>query len=201
MEPDQVSLPVYEDILQSFLHEARVKLPSYKEDPSFDQEIIDICLAQDLPADRMEVIAGVGIATAKWMYPSHDRETQVAIATFTALATAVDDLGESIAEGLRQYRTRLLARQPLGVKVLQTFFDEVLNMDRFYDTFATDMIFKGTVDFCSANLVEIEKMALLKANKSAPGFANYFRLKSGFAEPYAFFIFPEKLLHGRIFGW
>jgi hypothetical protein len=196
MEPDQVSLPVYKNILETFLQEARFKLPPYKEDPSFDREIIDICLAQDLPADQMEAVARVGVATARWFYPSHDRETQVAIATFTALATAVDDLGDSMVEGLRQYRTRLLARQPLGVKVLQSLFDQVLEMGRFYDTFATDMVFKGAVEFCSANLVEIEKGALLKANKSAPEFVNYFRLKSGIAEPYAFYIFPENLLHG-----
>ncbi|CAH0021811.1 unnamed protein product [Clonostachys rhizophaga] len=186
----------YGNILEAFLQEARFKLPPYKEDPSFDREIIDICLAQDLPADQMEVIGRLGAAAARWFYPSHDREIQVAIATFTALATAVDDLGGSIIEGLGQYRTRLLARQPLGVKVLQSLFDQVLEMGRFYDVFATDMVFKGAVDFCSATLVEFEKGVLLRTNKSAPDFANYFRLKGGIAEPYAFYIFPEKLLHG-----
>jgi hypothetical protein len=193
----EVSIPAYKSVIEVFLRAASFKLPKYQKDPTFDKEVIDKCLAQELPADKMEVIAKLGAAAARWFYPSHDREIQTVIGIFTALAFTVDDLGPAMLEGLQQYRTKLLLREPLNAKLLQSLFDQVLEIGRFYDRFATDMVFKAVAEFCSANLIELEKQGMLKPHQSTPNFTSYFRLKSGVAEPFAYFIFPESRMNGN----
>ncbi|CZR53884.1 uncharacterized protein PAC_03766 [Phialocephala subalpina] len=192
----QISIPAYKSIVEDFLNSASFKLPKWAKEPIFDQEVIDVCLAQDLQlcTERLEGIAKVGIAAAKWFYPSHSREAQLAIAKFTALSVIVDDLGESILEGLQNYRMRMLLRQPLGVKVIQSLFDSVLDIGEYFGSFETDMVFKATMEYLSASLVEIENPGMLRPLRCTPGFNGYFRVKTGISEAYALFIFPESVL-------
>ncbi|KAF8864378.1 terpenoid synthase, partial [Acephala macrosclerotiorum] len=139
---------------------------------------------------KLEGMAKVGIAAAKWFYPSHSREAQLAIAKFTALSVIVDDLGESILEALQNYRMRMLLRQPLGVKVIRSLFDSVLEIGKYFGRFETDMVFKATMEYLSASVVEIEARPLM----TTPGFIGYFRLKTGISEAYALFIFQKDVL-------
>lgn len=191
-----VPLSTYKEIVEDFLTEAGFQLPPYAQDAAFDQEVIDVCLAQDLPAKRMEVIAKLGAAAAKWFYPKHPRELQIELGKFTALAFTIDDLGHMFPEALRTYRTRLVTGQPMDAKIMRSLVAQAHEVaQQYYDTWDGDMIVKAVLEFFSANLVEIERGAQLKPTEDSPSFTSYFRLKSGVAEPFAYFIFP--LLRSR----
>lgn len=190
--PDTMPIPLttYKQIVEDFLSEAGFQLPDYAQDEAFDQEVIDTCLDQELPAKRMEVIARLGAAAARWFYPKHDRHLQIAIAKFTALAFTIDDLGSVFPEPLRTYRSRLAMGQPQDAKIMQSLLMQSHEVGQRYDCWDADMIFKAVLEFFSANLVEIERGAKLQPTDSTPSFTSYFRLKSGVAEPFAYFIFP-----------
>lgn len=191
-----VSFSTYKQIVEDFLTEAGFELPPYEQDASFDQEVIDVCLAQDLPAKRMEVIAKLGAAAAKWFYPKHPRPLQIALGKFTALAFTIDDLGHTFTEALHTYRTRLVTGQPMDAKIMRSLVAHAHEVaSQYYDTWDADMIVKAVLEFFSANLVEIERGSKLKPTEDSPAFTSYFRLKSGVAEPFAYFIFP--LLRSR----
>lgn len=185
------SLSTYKAIVEDFLTEAGFQLPPYAPDAAFDQEVIDVCLDQELPAKRMEVIAKLGAAAAKWFYPKHPRELQIALGKFTALAFTIDDLGHTFPEALRTYRARLVTGQPMDAKIMRSLVQHAHEVSQLhYDTWDGDMIVKAVLEFFSANLVEIERGSRLRPTESSPAFTSYFRLKSGVAEPFAYFIFP-----------
>lgn len=187
-----VTLSAYKEIITEFLHQADFKLPTFVQDDAFEQEVIDLCLAQELPAKQMEVIAKLGAATAKFFYPKHPRELQLELGKFTALAFTIDDLGYMFPEALRTYRTRLVTGQPMDAKIMRSLLTQAHELSQqYYDTFDGDMIVKAVLEFFSSNLVEIERGHKLCPNENSPNFTNYFRLKSGVAEPFSYFIFPS----------
>lgn len=191
-----VPLATYKDIVDDFLTSAGFQLPAYAPDAAFDHEVMGVCLAQGLPAKRMEGIAKLGAAAARWFYPRHPRALQVELAKFTALAFTIDDLGHLFAEALRTYRTRLVTGQPMDAPVMRALVAQAHAVAlQYYDTWDGDMIVKAVLEFFSANLVELERGARLRPTEHSPAFTNYFRLKSGVAEPFAYFIFP--LLRSR----
>lgn len=103
---EQVSVQEYESILADFLKTSSFVLPSYQDDEEFDQEVIKGCTSVPDPKKR-ESLARLGAGAAKWFYPSHDRKSQIVIATFTALMFSVDDLGEKFPDALRSYRRKM----------------------------------------------------------------------------------------------
>lgn len=187
-----VPLETYKAIVQDFLTAAGFELPPYAPDAALDQEVMDVCLAlEDLPAKRMRGIARLGAAAARWFYPRHPRALQAALGTFTALAFAIDDLGHLFPDALRTYRARLVTGQPLDAPVMRALVVQAHAVaTRYYDTWDGDMIVKAVLEFFSANLVELERGARLRPTGDSPAFTSYFRLKSGVAEPFAYFIFP-----------
>jgi hypothetical protein len=195
--PD-VSLPEYKRIVEEFLHAASFTLPPYTADPEFNAEVLAMCLSQDLPTKRMPVISDCGCSAAKWFYPSHPREVQLAIAKFIALTIIVDDMGEHILEGLKKYRVNLLRRERIGVKVIQSLFDQVLDMGQYYDGFAQDMMFKGVAEFLTANVIELETKGVLTPVESTPNFTSYLRQKSGISETFTLLLFLGKESEGEV---
>ncbi|EAA64685.1 predicted protein [Aspergillus nidulans FGSC A4] len=79
---------------------------------------------------------------------------------------------------------------------------------RFYGPFASDMIRKAIIEFISAGLVlfnlyikffETEYAGRITLALMAPGFPYFLRRKTGMAESYAFFAFPESLFPKSMF--
>lgn len=103
---EQVSVLEYQSILAKFLTTSSFILPPYQDDEEFDQEVIRGCMSVPDPKKR-ESLARLGAGAAKWFYPSHDRKSQIVIATFTALMFSVDDLGERFPDALRTYRRKM----------------------------------------------------------------------------------------------
>ncbi|KAL4723468.1 hypothetical protein ACLX1H_009103 [Fusarium chlamydosporum] len=190
----QDSVSAYKDLLQRFLTLSPFKLTSYQADTDFDQEVIRGCMSVQDPLKRQE-LAQLGAAAAKCFYPTHARKVQIVIATFTALMFSIDDLGRKFPDALRAVRTKIMLREPQGNKQIEDFLNMAFQMEEWLDTFAVDMVFKGQLEFLSANLVENENGDQLCPHKSTPYFLrNYFRLKSGISEPYAFFIWPADVI-------
>ncbi|KUJ09761.1 terpenoid synthase [Mollisia scopiformis] len=195
MEPQsnstQVSVADYKNLIQTFLRSASFKLPAFEGDELFTQKVLSFCLSQDLPSASIPATAATASAAAKYFYPSHPPPTQFLLAKFLALTLIIDDLGEDILDGMKNYRTKLLLRQPIGTKAVQSLFDVVSEAGEIYGGWAADMLFKSCLEYLSANALEVEQKGRLHPLRSTPNFAAYLRVKSGIGESFAMLIFDE----------
>jgi hypothetical protein len=190
----QACIPRYKNIINHFIAVSSFKRPAYQHEEEFEQEVIRGCTAVQDPLKR-ERLARLGAKAAKSLYPSHSREAQIVIATFSALMFSVDDLGKSFPDALRSYREKLILGQPQENKQVADFLKLTFQMKPWLDNFAVDMVFKAQLEFLSANLVENEHGQQICPNESTPHFVrNYFRLKTGICEAYAFFVWPSETM-------
>lgn len=133
-------------------------------------------------------------------YAHTSPEVREFVAIYTSYAITVDDLGHEFLDNMKGLVSNLLNGQTIENAVLRGYFDLLRDHGSQFGQFGSDMIAKATVDFVCSCYVELElekreSNANVKDNHhytvTAPEFAEYFRIKTGVSEPYAFFAFPE----------
>ncbi|KAL5338232.1 isoprenoid synthase domain-containing protein [Aspergillus crustosus] len=126
-----------------------------------------------------------------YTYPFASASVQEAIASFAAYAISIDDLTSDFASDLQAYTTNLTLGCPQRHSLLQGFTTHLSEQPRVFGAYGGDMIIKGALEFISSALVEFRDMDTLKLPAEAGDFLIPFRAKTGVAEPFAFFCFPE----------
>ncbi|KAJ5356440.1 trichodiene synthase [Penicillium concentricum] len=158
----------------------------------FDTLHLEPTIQQDL-LPFIDFSAYVGVT----FYPHATHEIQAAVGIFNTYATVIDDKSCGIGPSLRYFTTQLASSQPQKHPFLQHFQQFIKSeCPRLFGPFAGDMILKSVLDFISIShyeMVEEERGNQPECLPDAPLFAEYVRLKSGLAETYAYFVFPENL--------
>ncbi|EAU36583.1 predicted protein [Aspergillus terreus NIH2624] len=185
-----VSRKDFEDLINGF-----IKSISYRR-PEVHGSVIalkDATEAGLLATARIQMVVKTGVAISSCAYSHTSREVQEAIAEYTVLLTAVDDLAVNMSEDLRTFASKILLGQPLEHELLCSMKIWMESKRLLFGEFAGDMLVKNTLDFMSINNFEanIEKTDILRGSSCAPETAEYLRGKSGASENYALFIFPE----------
>ncbi|RAO66326.1 uncharacterized protein BHQ10_002338 [Talaromyces amestolkiae] len=135
-------------------------------------------------------------------YAHTSPEVREFVAIYTSYAITVDDLGHEFPDDMKGIVSSLLNGHTIENTILRGYFDLMRDHGSQFGQFGSDMIAKATVDFVCSCYVELE-LEQRKGNANvngdhhhtvtAPEFAEYFRIKTGVSEPYAFFAFPEHL--------
>ncbi|KAL4879978.1 isoprenoid synthase domain-containing protein [Aspergillus karnatakaensis] len=126
-----------------------------------------------------------------YTYPFASGPVKEAIATFAAYAISIDDLTTEFAAELQSYATNLMLRRPQGHSLLQGFTNHLSEQAEIFGSYGGDMIIKGAMEFISSVVVEAKYMDSVHLSKHTTDFLVPFRAKTGVAEPFAFFCFPE----------
>lgn len=164
--------PTYKAIVEDSPIAAYVKLPSCMQDPEFDQQLIEVCLQQGRSADCMTIVVKLGAVVAKWFYPKHDSELQIALRTFAAQAFTIDDLGSTFPKALRNYGASLVSERPSDAPVTQALLEHVQEaLGERYGTWDVHMMFKAVLEVFSTKMMETEKAGQRKRNDGSPNLA------------------------------
>ncbi|KAL3473718.1 isoprenoid synthase domain-containing protein [Aspergillus californicus] len=196
---DHLTKADYEAIINNFLGEISFKAPNYdfsKIVPELELRITNRMKAQGVSCDiidqvRQKQCVNTAATMTSYTYSSASVNVQEAIATFAAYAISIDDLTTDFAEDLHRYATNLTLGQPQRHSLLQGLTNHLSEQYETFGPFGGDMIIKGALEFISSAKVEVELMDTIHLSKDTTDFLEPFRAKTGVAEPFAFFCFPE----------
>lgn len=189
---------IYDSIIKTFLDELDFCLPSFGRRISarVEQEVLQYFSLQSW-SER-------DLARAKlcvpWICDGITRSYNLLddailreIAIFSTYLFMVDDHGASMAADLRDFTQSLLCRREPVHPILRSLLDFLPSMNNHYGPFATDMFLVGTINFFNGCLLEQRPNGCFDRLPGALDFPQYFRAKTGYAETYALFVFPETL--------
>ncbi|KAI7978465.1 hypothetical protein EIK77_006155 [Talaromyces pinophilus] len=152
---------------------------------------------------RIQPYIDSSVNIALTCYAHTSLNVQEFIAIYTSYAITVDDIGHEFVGDMKQFVSNLLDGHTTKNLILRGFFDLMKDHGSQFGQFGKDMMVKATIDFVSSCYLELElenrvSNATAKADQhhsavNAPEYAEYFRIKTGVSEPYAFFVFPEHL--------
>lgn len=186
-----ISEAEYKVILKPFFAEVSFT-KSIESDPSIEKFVLERILDHGIPKERAIKLAIQAAGAAEWFYSQHPRDTKLVIALFTVYFTAIDDMGLEYLESIKNFRKNMMAGQ-CQPRLLQSFSMLLRGFDQHYDTFSADKITTGLISFMGSCAIESETQDQFHALKTAPGFPRYFRIMTGLAEPYAYFILRKDL--------
>lgn len=185
------------EILRKFLSDIQYELPVLEMDPTVtDQVNLHLKEAgfsdEDLLKLARTIQTAVGLAVLTYQTVPFD--VQVTVAIYTVYNLIIDDRanGPEFRKDLNSLNTRLLTGKPPGISLLQSYDKFLATMHETFGQFPGDMIIKDTPQFMSGSCLEAEGDKTLKWPVEAPEFANYFRLKVGLPEGFAFMLFPTQ---------
>ncbi|KAJ5450707.1 terpenoid synthase [Penicillium daleae] len=124
-------------------------------------------------------------------YPFVSHEVREAIALYASYVITIDDLTTKILPDLKKYTTQLVLGQSHQHELLRGFTRFLGGQQQLFGQFGGDMIVKGSIEFISAAVVEQNQDKCLHLSSDASDYLVFFRAKTGGAEPFAFFCFPE----------
>ncbi|KAL5495979.1 hypothetical protein ACEPAH_3211 [Sanghuangporus vaninii] len=145
---------------------------------------------------------GVGAAIGATGYAHlRDESVRIYIALYTGFMTYLDDVFVSYIDAIREFVPRFVARQPQQRKELDDFAALLLEMPRFHNAVACNIILTSTLDYVSSLLIQYDVLGV-PVPKSATEYPVFFRRLSGIGNGYAAFIFPASLpVHSWIFAF
>ncbi|KAI1452570.1 putative trichodiene synthase [Annulohypoxylon moriforme] len=192
----------YEDMLRGFLRDISFKIPSSRYDPSIESAVLKYFRSRDFTPDFIQrytsvIHAGVWIATST--YPFVPAKVQEEIAIYTSLVVMVEDASKEYLTDIKLFQDRLFRKQPQPIPLLETTIHSLHTLRGLYGPFISDMMMKATLEFISVCAFEQEYNEIFSDSSSTPEFPYYLRLKTGLAEVYAFFAFPECMYPEEVF--
>jgi Trichodiene synthase (TRI5) len=184
----------YEIIINEFLHEISFKRPILKIDHDLKSRVINRMKTQGVSLiiiEQVQRCIETAVTMTAYTYSFASPTVQEAIATFASYAISIDDLTRDFAVELQVYTTNLALGQLQRHPLLQGFTTHLSEQCHIFGAFGGDMIIKGALEFISSVRVEAEHNDNLHLPSDASDFLVFFRAKTGVAEPFAFFCFPE----------
>ncbi|KAL4757281.1 isoprenoid synthase domain-containing protein [Aspergillus foveolatus] len=193
----------YRELLVQFHRCIPFSKPECAAYPTVEKAVLDYFRAQGFSSHFIRpaypaIKASCAIAVTAYAFVP--AEVQEVIATYTTFAILIDDTTNVSIDDLRTFLARLCGGQVqpnLLLRDMLRFIADVI--PRFYGPFASDIIRKAIVEFTSACVLETEYAGRIALAPTAPDFPYYLRQKTGMAEAYAFFAFPESLFPESVF--
>ncbi|KAL4962488.1 terpenoid synthase [Aspergillus stella-maris] len=193
----------YRDLLTQFMRDISFRKHECGPFAYVERAILEYFRAHNFSPEFIRrgypaIKASCAIATTT--YPFVSVETQEVIAIYTSFAILIDDTTNVSTDDLQSFLARLCGGQsqpnPLLRDMLRFIADVI---PQHYGPFASDMIRKSIIEFISACVIENNYTGKIKLAKTAPDFPYFLRHKTGMAEAYAFFTFPEELFPENTF--
>lgn len=186
-EAGEVTKTQFEEILTEFFRTTPIQAISIDRDLSIESLLVEDCLTHGLDRERSIQAAKTACLITDLSYPLHSKEVKTVIARYTAYILEVDDMGDKFLDEVRSFRRDMLLGK-LQSPVLCSCRALLSELDRHYDQFCSDKITTAMINYFAATVLEFEMDEEFTALKTSPKSPQYFRLMSGSAEPYAFFI-------------
>ncbi|KAL5496042.1 hypothetical protein ACEPAH_3135 [Sanghuangporus vaninii] len=120
---------------------------------------------------------GATIAIASYSH-LRDENVKIYIALYTAFIAYLDDHFLSQIDAIREFVSRFVACQPQQLKVLDDFAALLLEMPRFHNAVACNIILTSTFDYLSSLLIQTDVIGV-PIPTSATEYPMFFRRLSG----------------------
>lgn len=193
---DTVSKTSYEDIVNGFLCDISFKPPNLQLDMGLKTRVENSLESHGISRGLITQI-GTCINTATKItscaYPFVSHEVQEAIALYASYVIAIDDLTSDILPDLEVYVIQLILGRSHKHELPCGFTKFLGTQQQLFGQFGGDMIVKGSMEFISAAVIEQKQDNRLNLPPEASDYLVFFRAKTGVAEPFAFFCFPEDM--------
>ncbi|KAJ5375424.1 hypothetical protein N7517_007430 [Penicillium concentricum] len=186
-----VSADEYKDILNNFFLGVSPDL-SYIPDPSLEDYILAACLSNGVANEKANQISKHGASVAQQFYPLHKFEIQRLVGLFSAYFFAVDDLGLDFVDDIRKFGRKTMQGDPQP-PLLEAFAALLPQFNQHYPDICSNKIATGLINFMDASAIEFETTGKFLHLETAASFPRYFRIMTGLAEPYTFFILTNDL--------
>lgn len=191
-----VSKKDYEAIVNGFLREVSFQPPHSGYDVGLKSRVENSLESHGISREFLKQ-NGPCIDTAtkitSFTYPFVSHEVQEAIALYASYVITIDDLTTEILPDLKDYVGQAILGQSHQLELLRGFTKFLGSQQRLFGQFGGDMIVKGSMEFISAAVVEQSQDKCLHLPQDASDYLVFFRAKTGVAEPFAFFCFPENI--------
>lgn len=186
------------DILTDFLHAIKFEVPQLDYDFSLEKPVMDHFRTQPWPAaytDKAVKMAKWASTGVGYCYPFADKNTRVAYSIHSVYLFLVDDSAEDLGTALDHFTKNLVLGKPQESPILQSLVNWLGDSDNPINqgSFTADMNIKSTIDHVRGCMLERDYDGKLNPPRGATNFPGYLRAKTGFAETYALFCFPENL--------
>jgi Trichodiene synthase (TRI5) len=144
---------------------------------------------------RIQPYIDSGVNIALTCYAHTSPLIQEAVALYTSYAISIDDLGHEFADEMKIFVSDLLGGKPSNSTILLGFLGLMSGYKSQFGQFGGNMIVKSSIDFVCGCYLELGRESGASGHDTikAPEYAEYLRIKTGVAEAYAFFLFPEEL--------
>ncbi|KAH8809352.1 putative trichodiene synthase [Xylogone sp. PMI_703] len=186
----------YKGVLQHFLQDISFQVLPCTYDPSMENAVIQYLKCQHFSVDYVLSIMPT-IRASAWIaagtYPFVPKNVQEIIAIYTTLMITVDDISKDNVDDYKDFQVRLLRKQSQPNPALRSIVQFMDVIRQTYGNFVSNMIMKETIGFVDACIFEQEYEGKLVLTQSTPEFPLYLRLKTGIAEVYSLFAFPQVL--------
>ena len=188
-----VSRRSYEEVVNGFLRDISFQAPNLEFDTGLKLRVENRLQCYGVSQKLItEIEPCIDTATkiSSFTYPFFSHGILEAIALYATYVIAIDDTTSEILPDLEAYCSQLVSGQSQRHELLRGFTKFLGDKPRLFGKFGGDMIIKGTLEFIAAAVIEHnQKNVHLPCD--AYGYLPFFRAKTGVAEPFAFFCFPE----------
>lgn len=182
----------YTQVIHDFLQDVSFQIPDRIYDHSLVGYVEDHLMSEGFSADFVEkaypFICG-GATAAVVFYPFTTIEVQRTVAIFTSYAIILEESAARIKADMRSFSHNLVTGRQQKTKILRCLTKWLRSAPGIFGPFAGSMMIKEAIEYTTAFVVEED----IAVPDKAPGFPQYFRLKTGGPESWAFFSFPENL--------
>ncbi|GKZ73714.1 terpene cyclase [Aspergillus niger] len=185
----------YEEVVNGFLRDISFRPPEVKFDVGLKTRVVSRLESYGI-SRRFIALIEPCITTATKIsscsYPFTSPEVLEAIALYATYVISIDDITNEILPDLECYGSQLALGQSQRHELLRGFTRFLGDQPRVFGAFGGDMIIKGTMEFIASAVIEQNQDAF-QLSRDSSDYLIYFRAKTGVAEPFAFFCFPEDI--------
>ncbi|PLB51691.1 terpenoid synthase [Aspergillus steynii IBT 23096] len=185
----------YAEHLSAFLDEIQFSMPQPNPDLSIDKMVISHFEAQPWDPVLINKATRKAARSAEMMrmvYPYVDSEINIAYGIFCTYMFVIDDSDEALDAELASFEGTLFEEKSQQSPFLQSLFAFLNDLGSHFGPFSRTMIFKSMIEFITGRLIET-RYKEMQPPSAAVKFPYYLRQKTGVAEPFAHFMFPEKM--------
>jgi hypothetical protein len=188
----QTTKAQYEAILTDFFRVVPLPTEAPERDRSLEQAIIQSCLSHGIDQKKSIKAAETSATLVEWMYPLHPKEVQLDIALFTAYCIEIEDIGTAFPDDIRNFRRNMMLGKPQK-PIFESCLKLLGSLDQHYDGFCSDKFATGMVNFMGCTLLEFDIDGRFESLDKSPKFPNYFRIMTGLAESYTYFVLSNDI--------
>lgn len=196
LDPDSVTKAQFETIARKLLQDISYKPLTTPQDIDLEsfvlEQLLKVARIQHLDLKKIPQIAKLSVQAVSLLYPWHEKTLQNLIAIFTGYFFIIDDCVQDLLPNLRAFRRNLLAGMSNG-PVLDGWMKVLAQIVTYYGPLASDFMYSSTFEVITMVVFESEMEGNFHCGPHAPNFPGYLRSKIGILEPFAKFIFPEKV--------